>query len=129
MKKAFTLIELLAVIVILGIIATIATPIVLKSINNGKNKAYNVQINEIIKATKDWALINSNCIANNGTTIIKLGRLKYGSEYSDSLNCPNDEGGFVDINIKDPKTNDKFDDEFEIKITSYDESYYFEVNE
>ena len=36
MKKGFTLVELLAVIVILAIIALIATPIVLKVIDNSR---------------------------------------------------------------------------------------------
>ena len=39
MKKAFTLIELLAVIIILAIIALIATPIVLDVINDARRSA------------------------------------------------------------------------------------------
>ena len=39
MKKAFTLIELLAVIIILAIIALIATPIVLDVINDARKSA------------------------------------------------------------------------------------------
>ena len=39
MKRGFSLVELLAVIVILAIIATIATPIVLNIIKNSKEEA------------------------------------------------------------------------------------------
>lgn len=40
MKKGFTLIELLAVIIILAIIALIATPVVLKVVDNAKISAF-----------------------------------------------------------------------------------------
>ena len=43
-KKGFTLVELLAVIVILGIIALITVPNVLKTINNSKGKLKTVQV-------------------------------------------------------------------------------------
>ena len=36
-KKGFTLVELLAVLVVLGIVALVCYPIVTKTINNSKN--------------------------------------------------------------------------------------------
>ena len=45
--KAFTLIELLAVIVILAIIAVIATPIILGVINDSKYKAFKISLNNV----------------------------------------------------------------------------------
>lgn len=48
-NKGFTLVELLAVIVILGLIALIAVPIVLNNIKKTKEDLYNTQI-ELIKA-------------------------------------------------------------------------------
>ncbi len=59
-EKGFTLIELLAVIVIISVIAAIVFPVVTKHIQNSKQKAYDIQINEIIRAAKDWALDNSD---------------------------------------------------------------------
>ena len=39
-KKGFTLVELLAIIVIIGIIALVATPILLKIIREAKKQAF-----------------------------------------------------------------------------------------
>jgi type IV pilus assembly protein PilA len=59
MKKGFSLVELLAVIVILGLIVLISIPIVNSSINKTKEEAREVQIEEIIKAAKKYAIKNS----------------------------------------------------------------------
>ena len=59
MKKGFSLVELLAVVVILGLVVLISIPIVNNSINKSKEKAREVQIEEIIKAAKKYAIKNS----------------------------------------------------------------------
>ena len=46
MKKGFTLIELLGVIVILGILAVIAVPVIDSSINKNKENLYQTQIQQ-----------------------------------------------------------------------------------
>ncbi len=53
-KKGFTLVELIAVIVILALISLIVFPAVNSMIKNSKEKAYNVQIDEIIDAAKNY---------------------------------------------------------------------------
>ena len=57
--KAFTLIELLAVIVILAIIAVIATPIILGVINDSKYKAFKLSLNNIEHAYELYATQNN----------------------------------------------------------------------
>lgn len=47
MKKGFTLVELLGVIVILGLIAMIAIPTINSALNSSREKAYNEQIKTI----------------------------------------------------------------------------------
>ena len=49
-KKAFTLVELLAVIVILGILLTLIIPNVTKYINTAKKEAYVASVLSIAKA-------------------------------------------------------------------------------
>lgn len=58
-KKAFTLVELLAVIIILGIIALIAVPTVFKIIDSSKDELYNDQIVQIENAAKRWTVENA----------------------------------------------------------------------
>ena len=53
MKKGFTLIEMLAVIVILAIISLIIFPEVNKVIKSSKEKSYKTQIDNLIDATKN----------------------------------------------------------------------------
>ena len=58
MKKGFTLVELLGVIIILGVIALIAFPIVNKSIKSSKEKALEQVINNIEKAAYEYSVKN-----------------------------------------------------------------------
>ena len=57
-KKGFTLVELLAIIVILAVIALIATPIVKKYIDNSKNQALKETINSIERAAYNYGYQN-----------------------------------------------------------------------
>ena len=66
-KKGFTLVELLAVLVVLGIIAIICYPIVTKTINTQKNKVYNEQKNRIITAAKNY--VASNTVDDSGVCL------------------------------------------------------------
>lgn len=53
--KGFTLVELLAVIIILGLIAAIGIPVVIESIKNSETKLYEEQVTLLEKATEKWA--------------------------------------------------------------------------
>ena len=54
MKKGFTLVELLAVIIIIGIIATITTPIVLNVISTAKAKSFEDSTTLLLKASQNY---------------------------------------------------------------------------
>ena len=58
-KNAFTLIELLAVIVILSIITLIVTPIVLGIINNAKENAFEQSVNGVVGAALTNSILNT----------------------------------------------------------------------
>ena len=49
-KRAFTLIELLAVITIIAILMTIITPVLVKLLNENKQKLYEQQTDTLVAA-------------------------------------------------------------------------------
>ena len=58
MRQAFSLVELLAVIAILGIVAVITTTVVLSSGESSKEELYKSQKEIVIEAAKKWAIEN-----------------------------------------------------------------------
>lgn len=75
MKKnnGFTLIELMAVIIILGVIGLIVFPTALDSINNSKEKLYKEQVKRILDAAESWAADNDSLLPDaeeNSTPIM-----------------------------------------------------------
>lgn len=84
-RKGFTLVELLAVLVVLAVISTIAFPIVNNMIDAAEEKAYEQQIKTIQKAAKNWEADNSNLLIEidendemvNISCYVTLDRLKY----------------------------------------------------
>lgn len=65
-KNAFTLVELLAIIVILAILAIILIPTLKSSIDDAKKSAYDEQISVITKAAETY-FVNSNFRVDNTT--------------------------------------------------------------
>ena len=57
-NKGFTMVELIAVITILALIALITVPTVNKVIDNSKRKAYDKQVDTIVKAAKTMNVLN-----------------------------------------------------------------------
>ena len=78
MKKGFTLVELLAVIVILAVILIIAIPQVLKAVDNSRNSAYTNQEQMIENVAKTYLAKNSGEAPNEigETLFIDLGDLQ-----------------------------------------------------
>lgn len=58
--NGFTLVELLAVILVLGIIIAIVGVSVSSVIKNSEQKGYDLQVEGIIKAAKEWTLENTD---------------------------------------------------------------------
>ena len=60
MKKGFTLVELLAVIVIVATISLLIVPAVTSILNTSKQNLSDVQKKDILTSAKKWALDNFN---------------------------------------------------------------------
>lgn len=75
MKKAFTLIETLAVIIILGIVGLIVYPSISNLVGNSKNKAYDKQISIIIDAAKVWSNNNTELYNEENNVTVQLENL------------------------------------------------------
>lgn len=103
MKKAFTLIEMLAVIIVISIIMLILIPVVTRNLSDSKENVYNNLINKMISATSDWMIKNSDDLPEEGESIsITLGMLQ--SE------------GLISTDLKNPKTDSLFPSDMVINI-------------
>ena len=74
-SKGFSLMELLAVILIIAILATISIPAVGNILNGSKDKAYNEQVRFIEQAAEKWSISNSSSVNDTGVTYVSLDTL------------------------------------------------------
>ena len=65
MKKGFTLVEVIAVVTILGVILLLISPNIIDSVRNSKKRAYERQILSIEQAAERWAVDNSHLITED----------------------------------------------------------------
>ena len=116
-KRAFTLVELLAVIIILGVLALLIVPNVTGTLKKQKENLYNVQIKNIEEAAQGWASENFFTLPTED------GQSK--TIYLKDL------VGFIDTDITNPKDNKKFGRCLAIKITkvAQTENYTYDVDE
>ena len=116
-KKGFTLVELLAVIIILSLVLVIAVPSVNKYIKQSKEKASDAQISTIIEAAQAYASTNPELLPNRENISVKvtLGQLK--------------SAGLIKEEVKNPNDDKYFDDALTIKIKKNKENYIYEVVE
>ncbi len=76
-SKGFTLIELMAVIIILAVIGLIVFPTAIESINESKEKLYKEQVKRLLDATDSWASNNDSKLpTGNETVYITIDTLK-----------------------------------------------------
>jgi len=77
LKKGFTLVEMLAVVVLIGILVVITVPSIKTIMNNAKEKSLERQIASIIESTKGWSIENVDELPDNNVPIlVSLSELK-----------------------------------------------------
>src|SRR5574344_2470449 len=116
MKKGFTLIELIGVIVIISLLSLIIYPQVNTIIRNQKESLYNSQLKIVIDAAKNYVTSNSGSldITSSGYLI----------SISDLYN-----GGYIDkSNVINPKTGEAFNECIAVKYNSKDNQYNYQYN-
>ena len=67
MKRGFTLVELLAVLILLGVVSLIAIPSIGKILNRSREKARESTKNELIKAAKNYYADNIRELPDDGS--------------------------------------------------------------
>lgn len=113
-RKGFTLAELLAVIVILGIITSITVPIVTNQIDKYKTKVCVTQYDNILNAARSYAADNLTILSDSGTVTL-----------SDL-----DSKGYIDAsNLKDPVTKEKISSELQIHIVKIGKKYKYYLDD
>ena len=75
-KNAFTLIELIAVIVILGILVVLIMPTFTDTLNRTKERLNESQKNEILKAAKNWGMQKLSLESNKSINYVTIETLQ-----------------------------------------------------
>lgn len=115
MNKGYTLMELLAVIIILSITGLIVFPVVTDIVTHAAQVAYDKNIEALELAANDWALRNTDSLPTNGSSVIVyLGELKLYTT--------------IDPNIKNPKTGKVLSNNTSVTITNVNNKYEYDVN-
>lgn len=114
MKKGFTLVELLAVIIILGAIFAITFPLVTDNIRKTEEKAFNLQKEQIIAAAKDMVIKEYVVIPDKQSITLYLGELK--------------RKGLLPIKMINAKTKLTISNESNVVISRENNSYSYDVN-
>lgn len=144
MKKGFTLIELMAVIVIIAMLALIITPNALNAISKYRNRLYDTQLDNIRSAAKHWAADKIDerlcliCVADPEYTTSKdcanLGgegciEASKGSNASVSVKLSElISGGYLQDDVENPKTNKPFASCVNVVITINSKTGEYEYN-
>ncbi len=114
-NKGFTLMEILAVIVVLALVSAIVIPSIDRYIKGSADSAYEVQIKLMVSAVKNWEVdYPENLPRINGQSyIVSLEELK--------------NGGYIKRELINPKTKQRFSNDTFITITLENNRHVYKV--
>lgn len=118
MKKGFTLVELLAVLVILAVISMLVFPNVVKIIANSKEKLYQSQMRDIESVGKNFAMEHPELLDSNhiNATYVTMDALKY--------------AGYLEVDkINNPKTGEEMNGCVKIDYNEVNNQYHYNYEE
>ncbi|MCM1371279.1 MAG: prepilin-type N-terminal cleavage/methylation domain-containing protein [Clostridium sp.] len=115
MKKGFTLMELMAVIIVIGLITLITFPIITNNLKKSEERSYALVLNQIETAAKDMMLKNTIGLDKDGESItIYVGELK--------------RNGLLPTELKNPKSKNNISNESSVVVTRVNNSYTYDIN-
>lgn len=118
MKKGFTLVELLAVVVILSVISMLVFPNVIKIINQSKKNLYQTQIRDLENVAKNFSMEHSDLLDVNriNATYVTLDALK--------------QSGYLEVDkINNPKTSQEMNGCVKIEYNESTQQYNYNYEE
>jgi prepilin-type N-terminal cleavage/methylation domain-containing protein len=110
MKKGFTLVELLGVIIILAIIATIIVPVATSLINKSTNQLNTIQLGNIKSGAVNWATDNIDKVPGSSS----------GYNAVEVTLATLIKGGYISSDIKDITTKNSYVGDSTQVVISYD---------
>jgi prepilin-type N-terminal cleavage/methylation domain-containing protein len=94
-NRAFTLVEILIVMTIIGLVAAVGIPLFTNALLNSENRAKEVYITSVESAKEQWALENNK---TNGTSVVWSNISNYMGSGITSLSNLNVNGDAITIN-------------------------------
>lgn len=117
MKKGFTLVELMSVIILLGLISFIVVPVVDKIIKENRENLYETNVKMIEEGARSWA----------GDNIFSLPEVE--GEFISLTICDLEKDGRIEVDVKNPKNDQLFYKDSVVKIIKTAYGYEYEYDE
>lgn len=115
MKKGFTLVELIGVIIVLGVLGLIAVVSVSGTLKDSKEKLCESQLDSFVEAAKTFMSANIHRLpVEEAPSTVTLRELK--------------DEGLIEDDVKNPKTEELFSDDIVITVTKSGKSFKYEID-
>ena len=117
-KKGFTLIEIMAIIILLSVISLIIYPVINNTISKSEDDLYDQQIEELVRLSNAW-------VAGNAIDLVP----KEGFTYDLTFEELATQGYIVEKDIINPKTGEVFPGCMKVTYNSVDSNYNVSYDE